>query len=286
MTRRNLSNLLQAMAGFAFAERDSRWLALTAVGFDISILELLLPLTCGASVHVADEEARISARSIARCIDDWRIDTLQATPSTFEMLRRDGWRARRPLALLCGGEALSEPLAEFLLGQGHVLFNVYGPTEATIWATCSAVVSARDPSIGGPLDNTRLYVCDPEGRAVPCGMAGELVLSGAQVARGYLNAPNAPAYGADPAGSGERAYRTGTASSTAAPAASTSSGASTIRSSCPATASSSARCVPRSRRRREPLHSASCERRPLTTSPASSDPGGRRLSTSPQSGRE
>ena len=209
VTRRNLANLLSSMSVFACGEPDTHWLALTAAGFDISILEILLPLQCGGSLYIADEQTRVSAKAIGDLIECARIDTVQATPSTFEMLRKSGWRPRWPLTLLCGGEALGAPLARFLTGQGHRLHNVYGPTETTIWVSCRRVASADDTVLAGPLDNTKLFVCDESGRSVPCGMAGELVIGGAQVARGYLNLPDANAFSKLCPRSEERFYKTG-----------------------------------------------------------------------------
>lgn len=180
--------------------------ALTPIGFDISLLEILLPLLCGARLHVLPEEARFSGALLAERLAGSGATVVQATPSTWRILRAAGWRANRPMTLLCGGEHLDRELAEYLLGQGAALYNMYGPTEATVWASWQRVTDARRVHLGVPAHNTRYYVVDAEGRSVAPGMSGELVIAGDCVAQGYLNAPSTP-FRALP--DGTRGYWTG-----------------------------------------------------------------------------
>jgi polyketide synthase PksJ len=171
---------------------EDRIPALTPVSFDISLLEFLLPLLCGGSVEVLADETRLSGTLLAERLADDRITVIQATPSTWRILQAAGWRAGRPMALLCGGEDLDPDLAEYLLAQGAAVYTMYGPTEATIWSSWHRVTDARHVHLGTPAHNTRYYVLDDSGRAVAPGMRGELVIAGDCVGKGYLNAPSTP----------------------------------------------------------------------------------------------
>ncbi|MEU8891627.1 beta-ketoacyl synthase N-terminal-like domain-containing protein [Streptomyces sp. NPDC048442] len=202
----NLANFLDSVRQDPGMGPDDRLVALTPIGFDISLLEILLPLLCGGTVHVLPEEARTSATLLAERIDAGGASVVQATPSTWRILKSAGWRARRPMTLLCGGEALDRDLAQYLLSQSAAVYNMYGPTEATIWASWQRVTDADRIHLGEPALGTRYYVVDAEGRSVAPGMCGELMIAGDCVALGYLNAP-ATAFGALP--DGTPSYRTG-----------------------------------------------------------------------------
>ncbi len=202
----NLANFLLSVREDPGMVPEDRVPALTPVGFDISLLEILLPLLCGAAVEVLSEEARLSATLLAERIRAGRATFVQATPSTWRILKAAGWRADRPMTLLCGGEALDAELAEYLLDQGGSVYNMYGPTEATIWASWQRVTDARRVHLGQPAHNTRYYVVDDGGRSVAPGMCGELVIAGECVGQGYLNAPSTPFHTLP---DGSRAYRTG-----------------------------------------------------------------------------
>ncbi|MFD9737607.1 beta-ketoacyl synthase N-terminal-like domain-containing protein [Umezawaea sp. NPDC059074] len=187
----NLVNFLFSVLDDPGLGPEDRVLALTPVCFDISLLELLLPLLCGASVEVAPDEARLGGTALAARLDG-RVTFAQATPSTWRVLAAAGWRARRPMTLLCGGEHLEPEVAAYLLGQGCAVYTMYGPTEATIWSSWHRVTDAGDVHLGVPARATAYHVLDAEGRAVAPGVLGELVIAGDCVARGYLNAPDTP----------------------------------------------------------------------------------------------
>ena len=214
-----LANLLAAMNRRIGLDTGARWLAVTTLSFDIAALELFGPLQAGACCVIAGEaEARDAERLAARIAAE-RIDTLQATPSTWRLLVAAGWRAPRDFRLLCGGEALDRPLARALAQDGAALWNVYGPTETTLWSTAlhlTPALLAEDSGtlpIGGALDNTTLRVLDPLLRPLPPGVPGELAIGGAGVALGYHRraALNAERFVPDPLGprSGAWLYRTG-----------------------------------------------------------------------------
>ncbi len=193
-------------------------LAITTLSFDISVLELLLPLTSGARVVIAPPAASADPGRFARLIDDSGATILQATPASWQLLLQAGWRGRPDLKMLCGGEALPRELAARLLASGAELWNLYGPTETTIWSACCRLSpDIGEIMIGRPIVNTRLYVVDRFLEPVSQEMTGELVIGGAGLARGYLDRPRlcAECFVPDPFGPvwrgrpGSRLYRTG-----------------------------------------------------------------------------
>jgi len=203
----------------AFRERfdlsaSDRWVATTTLSFDISVLEIFGPLSCGGSLFMATrEDARDGAR-LARVLDERQPNLFQATPSTWQMLLETGWTGGQALTVLVGGEALSPGLASRLLARCGRLFNVYGPTETTVWATAAEIrASDQVVTIGRPLANVKAYVLNPERRLVPVGVVGELWIGGAGVALGYhgRDALTTERFVPDPfvATPGARMYRTG-----------------------------------------------------------------------------
>lgn len=187
-------NFLESMRHAPGLGADDRLLAVTTTSFDISVLELFLPLSIGAQIVLASRETAIDGEAIAAAIDRDRIDVMQATPSTWHMLLDAGWRPSRPFKALCGGEALSPELATRLLDCGVELWNMYGPTETTVWSTCARVEppapgAALDIHVGRPIANTTVWVLDERGQVCPPGIPGEICIGGAGVALGYLGRP-------------------------------------------------------------------------------------------------
>ncbi|MBU6955049.1 beta-ketoacyl synthase N-terminal-like domain-containing protein [Hahella sp. HN01] len=207
ISERNLANFLLSMQASPGFQAGERMLALTPVSFDISILELLLPLMCGGELHIVSDQVRMSAELLGAALNQRRADVAQATPSTWRMLQQAGWRADGELTILCGGEALDKELAQYLLQQTGQLYNMYGPTEATIWASCRRVTEAERIPLGQPVFNTDYYILDAQGDSVAPGMQGELTIAGECVGKGYLNAPSERAFVTLP--NGVRAYKTG-----------------------------------------------------------------------------
>ena len=208
VTHRGLANLLRSMAAKpGFGDQD-RMLALTTVCFDIAALELFLPLTTGGTVEVAPAEITRDGELLGRHLARSRPTHLQATPATWRMLLAAGWRGDRELTVLCGGEALPRELADELLPRARAVWNLYGPTETTIWSTAGRV-TAGPITLGEPVTNTTLHVLDDAMRPVSAGDTGELWIGGDGVAAGYLRRPELTEqrFRPDPAG-GVR-YRTG-----------------------------------------------------------------------------
>ena len=157
MPHRALTNLMVSMQSQPGIRPDDTLLALSTVAFDISLVELLLPLTSGARLMVASREAAANPSILAVLLDDHDVTMMQATPTTWRMLVDTGWRPPRGFTAISGGEALPVDLAATLLSQGGRLWNGYGPTETAIYSTMNQVVSGEPISIGGPVANTSLY---------------------------------------------------------------------------------------------------------------------------------
>jgi amino acid adenylation domain-containing protein len=185
-----LANFLASMAhepGFA---PGARLLAITTIGFDIAGLELFLPLVAGGTVVLADRETARDGRALAAALGERCIDVLQATPATWRLLLDGGWPGDPALKALVGGEAVTPDLAAALAARTAEAWNVYGPTETTIWSTIHRM-RADDAfvSIGRPIDHTTVYVVSADGEPSPVGVPGEIVIGGRGVARGYRGRP-------------------------------------------------------------------------------------------------
>ncbi|AYN39399.1 amino acid adenylation domain-containing protein [Streptomyces dangxiongensis] len=206
-----LRNFLGAMASHVALSPGDRWLAVTTFGFDIALLEVFLPLVCGATVVLASGDAVRDPAVLGDLVRTEGVAVMQATPSLWRALLEQVPRAVDGLRVLVGGEALDASLAGELAAGAASVRNLYGPTETTIWSTSAPVTGAEVP-IGGPLANTRVYVLDGRLRLVPPGVPGELYIAGDGVARGYLGRAGLTAgrFVADPFGrAGSRMYRTG-----------------------------------------------------------------------------
>lgn len=187
---RALGNLIGALETTLNWTSSDVMLAVTTISFDIAGLELYLPLSSGAEVHLASRETCIDGEKLAALLADTRITTMQATPAMWRMLISTGWMGRAGLNVLCGGERLSQDLAKELLDRGCRLWNLYGPTETTIWSMIMEVTTADTLiPIGRPINHTSIYVLDAFKQPVPAGVAGELYIGGRGLARGYRNQP-------------------------------------------------------------------------------------------------
>lgn len=190
ITHDSVVNFLSSMAEQpGISERDVL-LAVTTISFDIAGLELYLPLTVGARVVIVSREVAADGVRLMRCLDQSQATVMQATPVTWRMLMGTGWHGGQQFQILCGGEALAGELGKQLMERGKNVWNLYGPTETTIWSTLYRVESAElSVPIGRPIGNTEVYILDRHLRPVPIGVAGELHIGGAGLACGYLNRP-------------------------------------------------------------------------------------------------
>lgn len=185
---RAVVNFMHAMIREPGLGPDDQMLAVTSLSFDMSVLELFLPLVVGAQVLVANRETGLDGVKLCRLLDESDATVMQGTPATWRLLFQAGWQPRRGFRVLCGGERLSPVLANQLLEQGVELWNLYGPTETTTYSTAHRVSHGEtEVPIGHPIANTQLYVLDQCHQQVPIGVPGELYIGGDGLARGYVN---------------------------------------------------------------------------------------------------
>ena len=190
VTHGNVASFLQAMQEQPGMRAGETLLAITPISFDISVLEMFLPLVSGARVNVVERRLASDGRALAALVEGSGPCVVQATPSTWRMLFDAGLPRVRGLRALCGGEMMSRDLAAALLDRADEVWNLYGPTETTVWSTVARIGEQEPvPTIGRPITNTRCYVVDEHARPVPPGVTGELVIGGCGVASGYWNNP-------------------------------------------------------------------------------------------------
>jgi amino acid adenylation domain-containing protein len=211
---RAVVNFLLSMSRIpGMTERDIL-LSVTTLSFDIAVLEIFLPISTGASFVLANRETVSDGKQLLEKLIRSDASVMQATPATWRLLLEAGWTGDSRLKILCGGETLPRELADLLLERGAALWNLYGPTETTIWSTVHKVESlnGRVP-IGRPIDNTQVYLLDSILQPVPIGVPGELYIGGTGLARGYLHRPGLTKekFMTDPFGKnpGARLYKSG-----------------------------------------------------------------------------
>ncbi|MFI0355754.1 amino acid adenylation domain-containing protein [Actinomadura sp. 9N407] len=211
VSHRNLLNLVCDFADRLGCGPDGPVLWSTTTSFDISWLELFLPLLCGAPLVVAPDEAQLKPSAFLGLIERHDVAVVQATPTAWRLAAAEAGGELAGRTVLCGGEPMPAALARRLLSAGCRLFNVYGPTETTIWSTAAEITEApEDPvPVGAPLANTRVFVLDAAGRELPPGVPGELCVAGDGVSLGYPARPDLTAerFGDHPRYG--RFYRTG-----------------------------------------------------------------------------
>lgn len=189
---RALINFLESMAQKPGCTASDRLLAVTTFSFDISFLELLLPLTQGAATVIADKESVKDGEKLRQLILEHQITIMQATPATWRMLLDTEWRHDNlNMKGLCGGEPLPPDLVRDLTGTLYQLWNMYGPTETTVWSTCHQLLPTdRLIAIGKPINNTQVHILDREQKPLPLSCPGELYIGGLGLAQGYHKRPD------------------------------------------------------------------------------------------------
>ena len=214
IAHRSLANILRHFSAEPGFYEDDILLSVTNWSFDISVLELLLPLVCGGCVTIMpgseSGDGLALATKAARC----GANVIQATPASWRILLESGWRPSPGFRAWSGGEALPTDLSLELLEAGATLWNVYGPTETTIWSALSQVNSDDLPAAAGyAIRRTTLWVADHQGQPLPPNLLGELQIGGDGLALGYLGAPaqTAASFRPDPLAGrpGARVYRSG-----------------------------------------------------------------------------
>ena len=183
-------NFLNSMRQRPGLVEEDTVLSVTTLSFDIAALELYLPLIVGARLVMVSREVASDGRQLWERLSNSGATMMQATPATWRLLLQAGWQGSPQLKILCGGEALSLELASQLLVKGSSLWNLYGPTETTIWSAVHKIESERGPVvIGSPIANTQIHILDRHLNPVPISVPGELYIGGDGLARGYLNRP-------------------------------------------------------------------------------------------------
>jgi len=191
VTHKNLVNFLYSMADKPGIKTTDKLLSITTISFDIAGLELFLPLLIGATLVIADDDTSRDGRLLHELLIKEQITILQATPTTWQMLLDySNWETPLPLKALCGGEALPLNLAQELISKCDSLWNMYGPTETTIWSAIKQIQHTDTIiTIGKPIANTQIYVLNKQGQLVPPGTIGEITIGGDGVALGYWKRP-------------------------------------------------------------------------------------------------
>lgn len=192
-----LNNFLQAMHSLAILQPTDVLLAVTTICFDIAVLELFLPLIVGATVVIANSESTFNAENLASMIQRYKVNIMQATPATWQLLLAVSSSVTKGFKALVGGEALLSSVAKKLLDRGYDVYNLYGPTENTVWSSVYHLKqlsmdkwsNQRSIPIGKPLANVHYYVVDQYMQLVPQGVSGQLYIGGNNLALGYLNRP-------------------------------------------------------------------------------------------------
>jgi surfactin family lipopeptide synthetase A len=207
-------NFLISMADKPGMTKRDRLLAVTTLSFDIAGLEIYLPLIVGASVEIVSRTVYTDGSQLLPKLLSSGATVMQATPATWRMLLDAGWQASPELKILVGGEAVPHKLANQLLERASSVWNMYGPTETTIWSTVRKFEPGETVvSIGRPIANTEIFIVDKSMQPVPVGVEGELLIGGDGLAKGYLKRPELTAekFIAHPFSDkpGARLYRTG-----------------------------------------------------------------------------
>ena len=214
ISHRAVVNFLTSMAREPGLSAADVLVAVTTLSFDIAVLELHLPLTVGARIVIATHQEAVDGQALSALLEQQQATVLQATPITWRLLLEAGWVPKTGFKALVGGEALPNDLADQLLACGVELWNMYGPTESTVWSTCARITDPTNGiTIGRPIANTTIRILSPQKHLCPIGVPGELCIGGAGVAIGYWNRPTLTAdrfipdpFAAEPAAT---LYRTG-----------------------------------------------------------------------------
>jgi amino acid adenylation domain-containing protein len=187
---RTVVNLLRAIAQSPGIDAGDTLLSVTTISFDIAVLEIFLPLIVGAKLAIVSRQTAMDGHQLIQALEQYQATLMQSTPITWKMLLAAGWQGSKNLTMFSGGEALSKQLAQELVNKGAALWNLYGPTETTIWSSIQQVKADQESiSIGRPIANVRYYILDPNLMPLPVGVPGELYIGGDCLARGYLNRP-------------------------------------------------------------------------------------------------
>lgn len=187
ITHKSVVNFIKSMIQELNANRGDVFLSITTICFDISILEIFLPLSIGARCLVVNRRMACDGKALIKSIEENKISIMQATPVTWKLLLESDWAGNKKMKILCGGESLSKELAKQLIDKSSELWNMYGPTETTIWSSIGRIRNYDEIDIGKPILNTTMYVLNIDGQPISIGEKGELFIGGQGLSRGYFN---------------------------------------------------------------------------------------------------
>ncbi|SKA48487.1 amino acid adenylation domain-containing protein [Chitinophaga eiseniae] len=207
-----LLNLLLSIISRPGIAPGDTFFSVTTPSFDISILEFFGPLTAGATVYVADRGLLYQPEQMIAQLHTIDPDILQGTPGFYQVLFDAGWKGSRKLKLMCGGDLLSQALVANMLSKCGEVWNLYGPTETTIYSTCKKLTCPTDADIiGAPVNNTRIYILHPDLSPAGKGTPGAIYIGGEGLAKGYFRQPELTRrrFIPDPFVPGQTVYETG-----------------------------------------------------------------------------
>lgn len=191
VTHKNLVNLLYSFLSKPGLKATDKLISITTISFDIAMAELFAPLLKGATLVLTSEETAKDTRLLLDVMKDEAITMMQATPATWQMLLDSGWNEHLPIRVISTGEALPLGLAKQILNLVDELWNMYGPTETTIWSAYTKIEASDELiPIGYPMANTQLYILNEQGHIVEPGKIGELCIAGDGVTKGYWKRPD------------------------------------------------------------------------------------------------
>jgi amino acid adenylation domain-containing protein len=190
VSHKSVVNLVYAIRQqLEFTEADSL-LAMAPISFDMSVLELYLPLLCGARMNLVSQGRSSDPDILVKTLEKYNSTVLQSTPSTWQMLLSYDYLPKNNPVILCGGEAWPSNLADKLRSCSSRVFNMYGPTESTVWVTGVQLSDKQDATIiGDAIANTAVYVLDSWLQPTPIGVVGEVHISSHGLASGYAEQP-------------------------------------------------------------------------------------------------
>ena len=187
---RTAVNLLTSIVREPGIDASDTLLSVTTISFDIAVAEIFLPLIVGAKLALVSRQTASDGHQLLQALERFQATFMQPTPVSWKILLAAGWQGSKNLKMISTGEALSKELAKQLQDKGASLWNLYGPTETTIWSSVHQVKADRELiSIGRPLANVKYYILDSHLMPLPIGIPGELYIGGDCLARGYFNRP-------------------------------------------------------------------------------------------------
>jgi len=210
VTHKGVVNLIDSMSKVPGIKENDVLLAVVTLSFDMSVFELFVPLSIGATVVIASSKDTTDGQALANLIENYDVTMLQATPSLWNILLGSGWKGKNTLRAFCGGEALAKNMVRQILPKVREFWNCYGPTETTVYATCIQITDPDAPIIiGKPLNNTSIHILDKNKNQLPIGVIGEVCIGGLGVAKGYVNNTELTSEKFIPFENGQIIYKTG-----------------------------------------------------------------------------